>query len=540
MTVAALRRAGLVLRAWLALACAVLAPISAHALDAAQMPPLRGKSVETPTLMLGGGIVCTGATCDASGLSTLGPQTGAQAYSLSEQATDTVSVMAFIPKALRAGIRARTNTTDLTTYIQAALNTSKNVRFPSGDYQVCNALSQKGGQRLSGDGVTVSRLMIGPCFNMGAQAVVVATNSATSNGTPAEQSAGWDKIGVVFDQSHLAGASLPAKPTNPGDPNYATNLAAYNNAVASVRGNLRQYPWALDLNGSQRYTIGQIRLSNAWNGIKGLGTTTGPSASGFTADLLELGAFNRGIVLDGLYDFSHITTLHCWPWDVAQNGTLLNVATDGNSVCAEFGRIDGLDIKTANLYGSSLLGNANGTNGAARQIGLLQLDGDAAFFRNLAGDWHIGILSSTAGGVLGIPKVRWDGGEGLVANIRLWGGNSPQLAVYGGQFSAAGGSIQDLFDSVAVLAAGGTTMLNSIMFTTDPTQNAGTRNNPIVQQTAGLVHMVGSRWIRIPGNNVTLVQIQNDNQNHYIVANAFNGAALVKPSGSLTGTYAPN
>ncbi|MGX7709292.1 hypothetical protein ACS5PV_31200, partial [Methylobacterium sp. Gmos1] len=252
-------------------------------------------------------------------------------------------------------------------------------------------------------------------------------------------------------------------------------------------------------------------------------------------------AFNRGIVLDGLYDFSHITTLHCWPWDVAMNGTLLTVATDGNSVCAELGRIDGLDIKTANLYGSSLLGNANGTNGAARQIGLLQLDGDAAYFRNLAGDFQIGILSSTAGGTLGIPKVRWDGGEGLVANIRLWGANNaPQLAVYGGQFNASGGSIQDIGTAVTVLAAGGTTMLNGIMFNTSPTPNQGTRANPIVQQTAGIIHMVGNRWNRIPGNTVTLLQVQNDSPFHYVVANARNGASIVTPSGTLAGTYAPN
>ncbi|MGX7709578.1 hypothetical protein ACS5PV_32705, partial [Methylobacterium sp. Gmos1] len=300
MTFAATRRAGLVLRAWLALACAVIAPVGAHALDASQLPPLRGKSVETPSLVLDGGITCTGSACDASPLSTLGPQTGAQAYSLAEQATDSVNVMAFIPKVLRAGVRARTNTADLTLYVQAALNTGAAVRFPTGDYKVCNALQQAGGQRLSGDGVTVSRLLVGACFNMSAQAVVVGTPSATSNGTVAEQSAGWDKIGIVFDQS-----------------------------AATSRASLRQYPWAIDLNGSQRYTIGQIRISNAWNGIKGLGTVNGPSASGFTADLLEIGAFNRGIVLDGLYDFSHITTLHCWPWDVAMNGTLLTVATDG-------------------------------------------------------------------------------------------------------------------------------------------------------------------------------------------------------------------
>lgn len=443
---------------------------------------------------------------------TLAPYTGAQPYSLVERATDTVNVMAFVPRALRAGVRARTNTTDLTSYIQAALNTGKAAHFPSGDYKVCDALSQKGGQRLTGDGVTVSRFIVGTCFNLGAQAVIVAPPTLTNTGMPAEQSAGLDKIGIAFDQSGV-----------------------------TSRAGLRQYPWALDLNGSERYTIGQFRISFAWKGIKGIGVVNGPNPSGFTADLLELGVFNRGILLDGLFDFSHITTLHCWPWDMGLNATLLPIATDGNTVCAEFGRIDGLDIKTLNTYGSSVLGNANGTDGAARQIGLLQLDGDAAFFRNLAGDFHIGILSSTAGGTLGIPKVRWDGGEGLVANIRLWGGNNaPQLAVYGGQFNASGGSIQDLSDTVAVLAAGGTTMLNSVMFNTNPTQNTGTRNNPFVQQTAGLLHMVGSRWNRIPGNTLTLVQIQNDSPHHYIVGNAFNGAGFVKPGGTLNGTYAPN
>lgn len=99
--------------------------------------------------------------------------------------------------------------------------------------------------------MTASVLWIGPCFNLAAPAVVSVAPGDSS---------GWDGIGIAFDQS-----------------------------VATSRATLRRYPWALDIRAATRVKIGSLRISAAYNGIRCDG-----NCGGLAADLLEIGAFNRG------------------------------------------------------------------------------------------------------------------------------------------------------------------------------------------------------------------------------------------------------
>lgn len=69
--------------------------------------------------------------------------TGALARDLEDREQDWVSVLDFIPETLHAGIRAGSDTTNLTSYIQAAINLSagRDIWFPAGLYNVGSSLT---------------------------------------------------------------------------------------------------------------------------------------------------------------------------------------------------------------------------------------------------------------------------------------------------------------------------------------------------------------------------------------------------------------
>lgn len=83
----------------------------------------------------------SGTATDAAMVTYTPSGSGAVARTVQGRLRDTVSVLDFIPVALHAGIAARTNTTDLTAYIQAAVNAHRGtVFFPAGLYAISSAV----------------------------------------------------------------------------------------------------------------------------------------------------------------------------------------------------------------------------------------------------------------------------------------------------------------------------------------------------------------------------------------------------------------
>ena len=80
-------------------------------------------------------------------------QTGTGALSRSAQGKlrDCVHAFDFIPENLHAGIIARTSTTDVSSYLQAALNTAREVRLPDGKMRIATTLNPRQA-RLVGEG----------------------------------------------------------------------------------------------------------------------------------------------------------------------------------------------------------------------------------------------------------------------------------------------------------------------------------------------------------------------------------------------------
>lgn len=399
------------------------------------------------------------------------------------------------PADVGARVAIPTAPADATQSLRSALASGRSVHLPAGDYRLTDTLALASGQRLTGDGVNATRLMVGPDFNGAAPAVMAVA---------AGDASGIDGIGINFDQGG-----------------------------AGDRASLRHYPWALDIRSATRFGIGRLRISGAWNGIDARG-----NAGGLDAGTVEVGAFNVGVALDGPLDFAHVTTLHCWPFGIAQDPKLMTAYADGQSTCAEIGRVDGLDVKSLDAFASRVVFNARGGDGAARQIGQMQLDGDGATLTVEAGDVQIGALSSTKGAARAAPVIEWRGRLGLIGSLRLWGGNlGPSLVVEGGILNVSGGSIENVADTTTVDVRGGTLMLANTWLAPLPNQP---RKTPFVRQSGGTLHAVGNRAPRPTTGSGVLFAIAQDSPDNTVAFNTFGGWGFAKPSGKTRGTYGPN
>ena len=103
-----------------------------------------------------------GSVWDASTSKYTPAGTGAVTTNVQDKLRADVSVLDFIPEAAHAGIKARTSTTDVTTYIQAAIdsfNGPGTVYFPAGRYYVTGTMYLKrSGVHLVGAGDTSTQI----------------------------------------------------------------------------------------------------------------------------------------------------------------------------------------------------------------------------------------------------------------------------------------------------------------------------------------------------------------------------------------------
>ncbi len=390
-----------------------------------------------------------------------------------------------------------TGATDSTLAIRRALATGKALSVPGGSaFRVRGNLVLNAGQRILCDGVTTSRFYVDALFDLSAPAVLTAVGDA----------AGIDGCGIEFEQP----------------------------ASGTTRATVIHYPPALDISQATRFRTGVLRISAAWDGIRCAG-----NCGGFDGGLLEIGALNRGILIDGALDFVHVASLHCYGFGIAGNPALEPIYYDLTTTCAEFGRVDGLDIKTLDTFTAAVLGNANGNVGAARQIGMLQLDGDGARFKNAGGDVHIGLLSSTKGLVADPSPAIENTGSGtvVIASLRTFGGSTASFVRNGaGTLVIGGGHLQQVADRPAIEVVGGTVMVQGVALA--PSQSA-TRTQPYLLAGAGGC-LVAKGNIATTTGAGNLVFVTADAACQTVQGNDFNGWGYALPSGAHLGEYGPN
>jgi len=190
-------------------------------------------------------------------------------------------------------------TTDDTTAIQNAINTGKKVYIPSGTYYITQPLTiSTAGQMIDGDGRNESILKITSTFNLSATGVIIFSTG--------EEGPQLQNFGMAFTQPDT-----------------------------STRSSLTSYPVAIYAYSTPRFTIANLKITNASNGIN----MTGNSGGAFI-DLLEMSAYGTGIAIDGSLDTIRINKYHFYNFGMTNNQA--SIFYSSGTLAISCGRCDGL------------------------------------------------------------------------------------------------------------------------------------------------------------------------------------------------------
>ena len=410
---------------------------------------------------------------------------------------------------------------DDTSSIQAALDTGRHVYIPYGSYLINNALfCKKAGQMISGDGRNISRFLINPTFNLSAQGVIVFACG--------EEGPQLENFGMAFEQ-----------------PDTSNQYA------------LTQYPTAIYAANTARFTIGSLKITNAMNGIDMTG-----NCGGAFINILEMSAFNTGILIDGSLDTIRINQFHFWCFGMSNNQTNIFF---GSARAMDVGRVDGLmlsEFLNISSLGLNLHKGVTGDpwvymsdsgfdtfNGINMSAGSLQvvnsyitlaptpalrgvhLTGGALQFTNCyftSGQTQpFMLMENMTGGALQVDNCYFNYAGG--AQISLGGNaNNNSIQVSNCRFQAQSGKFQLLG------AAAGT---NKIHLSNNVIETAAVSySQPIVDvYGANRVYMTGNRVNDGSGN---FVHIQNDNPN-WVSGNIAPGWTYLMPRNGA-GFYSNN
>lgn len=188
-----------------------------------------------------------------------------------------------------------------TAAIQAAVNTGKHVYIPAGTYYITNGINiSTPGQMISGDGRNQSKLKVTSAFNLSANGVLWF-----SGGEPGPE---LSSIAINFTQPDTAS-----------------------------RASLTLYPPAIYAVDCPRFTVSDVKITNAMYGIDMRG-----NSGGAFIDLLEMSAYSTGIQIDGSLDTIRVNRFHFWTFDLTANQTSIFYAAPTRAF--SIGRVDGLFI----------------------------------------------------------------------------------------------------------------------------------------------------------------------------------------------------
>jgi hypothetical protein len=199
---------------------------------------------------------------------------------------------------MQAGAKGDGTTVD-TNSIQNAVATGLRVFFPkpASFYVVTDGIScTTKGQIIEGDGRVISVIKGIATFNLSAQGVFIANTG--------EEGPHFRNLKITFAQPDT-----------------------------SVRASLVNYPPALYMRATPRFTVENCMITQAMTGID----MTGNSGGAFITQL-EMSAYNYGILIDGSLDSVRVDKLQFWNFDLTPSQvTLWN---DGNTVGLQSARCD--------------------------------------------------------------------------------------------------------------------------------------------------------------------------------------------------------
>jgi hypothetical protein len=405
--------------------------------------------------------------------------------------------------------------------IQAALNSGQHVYIPTGYYLINSALTfNQQGQMVSGDGRNRSLLIVNPTFDLSAQGVLIFATG--------EEGPQLEDFGIYFDQPDT-----------------------------SDRTALVPYPVAIYAVNIARFTIANLKITNAMNGIDMTG-----NCGGAFINLLEMSAYGTGIHIDGSLDTIRINQFHFWCFGMSNSQCSIFF---GSAKALNVGRVDGLmlsEFLNISSLGLNLYRGATGDpwvymsdsgfdtfNGIQISAGSLQVVNS---YITLAGNPALRGVHQT-GGILQFTNCYFTSGQTqpfmLLENM-----SGGALQIDNCYFNYAGG---------AQISLGGNANANSIQISNCRFQAqtgafqllgaaAGTNkihlsNNVIetanVGYTQPIVDVYGANRVYMTGNRVNdghgnFIHIQNDNPN-WISGNIGYGWTYLFPSAKI-GFYSNN
>lgn len=392
-------------------------------------------------------------------------------------------------------------TTDDTSAIQNAVATGLRVFFPkpASFYVVTNGITcTTKGQIIEGDGRYISIIKAIATFNLSAQGVFIANSG--------EEGPHFRNLKITFAQPDT-----------------------------SVRANLVNYPPALFMRATPRFTVENCMITQAMTGID---MAAGTNSGGAFIDLLELSAYNFGITIDGAQDSVRVDKLHFWNFDLTPSQ--LTLWNDGNTIglqsarCDDFHMINSLFInkgKQVNFTSSasgSTFGEVLNTD-FDTYGGLYMSAGDISVtgcFMSVGDAAARGIYQT--GGFLHLSNNEIEAAVATTNPVIQLAGAGDAL---NGYMEIVGGMIRIVGDQQAISgsASSGSTnlILSGVQFTLP--QSTSPANAVIAIANGCRATIVGCRAVDKGTGTGNFIQVVTDD-NHVITDNVFLGWGLALPS----------
>jgi len=364
-------------------------------------------------------------------------------------------------------------------------------------------------QRLVGDDPGSSYLKVDNSFNMAAAAVIDMRGAAEA------KYVGADNIGIKF----------------------------YQPLTATLRSQLIQYPVAIDVSGIFRPRFGGvIQIAGAWDGIKATGFG-GSGGGGFSADVLDIGAVNLGLDVDGVADFFSVNFIRIWPhgFETQSGGSasLLAIWGDGSTQGTRWGRCEAIDVGSLDGFQCKhTFQNGEASRPTFGSIGHIKLDGDGSTLIFNAGYVQIGGMY--AGGLVAEKQgLLMSGGILSIGGHRTFGPTasvtSPYIVQTGGRMFMGPGEFPTGPTALPLIELSGGELTLS-----EPTFSYGTNT----ARTVGFVRQSGTGRLtldepRFPdkgtgsGDAITI----GTDLAHVIEAHALGGWNVTLPATITNGYY---
>jgi hypothetical protein len=285
-----------------------------------------------------------------------------------------------------------------------------------------------------------------------------------------------------------------------------------------------------------RVQIVRVRIGGAWDGI----SSNNHNAVVWLDDI-EMGALDCGLSLGegtGILDACHINGYHFWNFDLTYAGQVA-VMSDGQSIAARFGEVDGLDAKGFGALWGRVVFTAAAGNGWYAFTNLA-LD-TSATLEVAAVKWlHITNLYLTAGPGLLRPLIEVDGGSVQIANLYATG-SQPQrlLSVRGGDVTVTSFALVPYNTTVnaVFVDAGFLRLLGGHVY---PGTGAAYAAALIEQAGTGSLQITNLDCNGLAGSSGTAVKFDTDNAPNLLGATLLAaGWTVGLPATTANGVYVP-